>query len=61
MSLNLTVIHNFANYERGDVIKDGAEIEQILNSENHANVVKIVAPDAPFALPEAAPTKSAKS
>lgn len=53
MSIQLTVIHDFADYVRGEVIKAEKEIEAILGSTNHANVVKVEAPDAPPADPPA--------
>jgi hypothetical protein len=47
MSIQLTVIHDFADYVRGEVIKAEEEIEAILGSTNHTNVVKVAAPDVP--------------
>lgn len=54
--LTLVVTHNFAQYQRGDQIRDPAEIARIRESENHANVVATDLPepvpaDAAAALP----------
>ena len=47
MGIQLTVVHDFADYVRGQVIKAEEEIKAILESPNHSNVVKVAAPDAP--------------
>lgn len=38
--LTLTVIHPFGSYQRGDKIKDEAEIKRVLESENASHVIK---------------------
>lgn len=45
--LALTVIHDFGPYKRGDQITVAKDIEDIKESENHANVVQVNLPDAP--------------
>jgi hypothetical protein len=49
MSIQLTVIHDFGNHVRGDVITSKDDVEAILGSVNQSNVVKVAAPDAPAA------------
>ena len=60
MSIQLTVIHDFADYVRGQVIKAEEEVKAILESVNHTNVVKVAAPDvqAPAAPAAKTPTGS---
>ena len=40
-SFQLLVTNDFAQYKRGDIVKDAADIEAILASINMRNVVRI--------------------
>jgi hypothetical protein len=42
--MHLTVIHPFENYQRGDKIKDEAEMAKILEGENVRHVVRTSEP-----------------
>jgi len=45
--LGLIVVHDFGPYKRGDQITVAKDIEDIKESENHANVVQVSLPDPP--------------
>lgn len=46
MNYVLTVVNAFGDYSRGAQIRDPATVEKILDSDNAANVIKTVIPDA---------------
>lgn len=44
MMYHLVVVHDFGTYTKGQMITAQDEIEMILRSPQHTNVVKIAAP-----------------
>jgi len=46
MAIKLVVTAPFADYKAGDEITDSKAVQDVLDSENAGNAVKVQAPDA---------------